>query len=237
MGSKEENIQTSTTDCDSSQSTSSATVNFLDLPIEVRNRIYEIVLVILHPLYLFQEPGSPVETFAPDRPLQWLALLHTNRQIYVEASAVLYAINHFHFVDITQRQVGVLRSFLDCIGYVNAASLSHLCINFPIAESIDDQPGKVRLRDDSLESLKLLQDKCTNLSTLETVVHYKNSSFFTRTDEFLREAFSQIDAQLKAIPSLKRIIIRIAVNDRVPTSSAMDLMQGFGWLVLSGKSN
>ena len=150
---------------------------------------------------------------------------------------MLYAINHFEFVDITQRQVGLLRSFLDCIRSVNAASLSYLYINFSVAESIDDQPGKVRLRDDSLQSLKLLQDRCTSLSTLETLVHFKNSSFFTRTDEFLREAFSQVDAQLKAIPSLKRIIIRIEVNDRVSMSSAKDLMQRFGWLVLSGKSN
>jgi hypothetical protein len=64
-------------------------VNFLDLPIPIRNKIYENVLVVLHPLYLFQEPGSPVDAFAPDEPLQWLALLHTNRQISVEASAVL----------------------------------------------------------------------------------------------------------------------------------------------------
>jgi hypothetical protein len=232
MCSKEESTRNSPTAFDSSQSTSSATVNFLDLPDEIRNRIYEIVLIILHPLYVFQDPGSPVATFAPDRPRQWLALLHTNRQISVEACAVLYAINHFEFVDITQRQVGVLRSFLDCIGPVNAASLSHLCINFPVAESIDDQPGKVRLRDDSLQSLKLLQDRCTSLSTLETLVHFKNSSFFTRTDEFLQEALSQIDAQLKAIPSLERIIIRVEVNDRVLTSSAKDLMQEFGWLVL-----
>ena len=237
MGSKEKSTQTSTTALDSSQSKISAPANFLGLPNEIRNRIYKRVLIILHPLYLFQEPGSPVETFAPDRPLQWLALLYTNRQIYVEASAVLYAINRFHFVDITRQQVGVLRSFLDCIGSVNAASLSHLCINFPITESIDEQPGKVTLRDDSLQSLKLLKDKCTNLSTLETLVHYKNSNLFTRTDEFLREALSQIDAQLKAIPSLKKIIVRVEVYDRVPTSSAKDLMQGLGWLVLSGKSN
>jgi hypothetical protein len=119
---------------------------------------------------------------------------------------------------------------------VNAASLSHLCINFPVAESVDDQPGRIRLRDDSLQSLKLLQDRRTSLSTLETLVHFKNSSFFTRTDEFLQEALSQIDAQLKAIPSLKRIIIRVEVNDRVLTSSAKDLIQKFRWLILSGKS-
>ena len=233
MGPKEKSTEISTPFFDFSQLASSASINFLDLPNEVRNKIYQTVLVVLHPLYLFQDPGPCLETFAPDKPLQWLALLHTNRQISVEASAVLYRVNHFEFIDITKQQIGVLRSFLDCIGSVNAASLSHLCINFPVAVSIAEEVGKVRLRDDNLQSLKLLQDKCTNLSTLEMIVHYRNSGFFTRTDQFLREAFSHIDAQLKAIHSLQRIIVRVETQSRVPTSSAKDMMKRLGWLVFS----
>jgi hypothetical protein len=192
------------------------------------------VLIVLHPLYLFQDQGSPVGAFAPDKPRQWLALLHTNRQISVEASAVLYKVNHFELVDITERQTGVLQSFLDCIGSVNAASLSHLCINFPIAVSIDEEPENVRLRADSIQSLKLLQDKCTNLLTLETAVHFKNFGFFKKTDQFLREAFSQIDEQLKAIHSLQRVIVRVEAQSGPLTYAAKDMMQRLGWLVLSG---
>ncbi|KAF2023254.1 hypothetical protein EK21DRAFT_49476, partial [Setomelanomma holmii] len=151
----------------SSKSASSATANFLDLPEKIRNDIYERVLIVPHPLYLFQEPNSRVETFVPERPSHWLALLYTNRQIYREASSALYGKNHFYFVDITQQQLGVLRSFLDCIGPVNAASLSYLCINFPVAECVDGQTGNIKLRDDSLQSLKLLRDRCTKLSILE----------------------------------------------------------------------
>lgn len=221
----------------SSQSATAATVNFLDLPDWVRHKIYDLVLNVLHPLHLFQEPGSSVQSFVPDKPLQWLALLHTNRQIYVEASAALYRVNHFELVDITKLQIGVLQSFLDRIGFVNAASLSHLCINFPNVVSIDKEPGKVRLRDNSLQTLKLLQDKCTKLTTLETVVHYKNAGFFTRPDHFLREAFSHIDAQLKAIHSLSRIIVRADTQTGLPTASAVDMMQRLGWEVLSGNKH
>lgn len=211
-------------------------MGFLALPDWIRNQIYQTVLIILQPLYLFQDPGSPVATFAPDKPLHWLALLYTNRQISAEASAVLYSVNHFEFVDITMGQIGVVRSFLDCIGSVNAATLSHLCISFPSVISIDEEPGNVRLRDDSLQSLKLLQDKCTKLSTLETVVHYKNSDLFTRPDQFLREAFTQINTHLKAIQSLQRIIVRIESQTRVP-GSAKDVMQQLGWLVLPRNGN
>jgi WD40 repeat protein len=113
-------------------------------------------------------------------------------------------VNHFKLVDITKAQTDVLRSFLDCIGIVNAASLSHLCINFPTVVSIDEEAGKVRLREDSLQSFNLLQEKCTKLSTIETVVHFKNSEILTKTDQFLQEAFAQIDTQLKVIHSLQR---------------------------------
>lgn len=150
-------------------------VKLLDFPDPIRNKIYEIVLIVLRPLYLFQDPGSPVDANAPDKPLQWLGLLHTNRQISAEANAVLYRVNDFELVDISSAQTDVLRSFLDCVGSVNAASLSHLCINFPTVVSIDEEAGKVRLRKDSLQSLNLLPEKCTRLSTIETVVHFKNS--------------------------------------------------------------
>lgn len=111
-------------------------VNLLGLPTRVLKRIYRRVLWVPHPLYLFQEPGSRVESFAPDRPKQWLALPYANRQICREAATVLYETNRFHLVDVTEQQVSLLRSFLGCIGPVNAASLSYLCINFPVIESI-----------------------------------------------------------------------------------------------------
>jgi len=52
-----------------SQSTSSSTIDFFGLPATARDRIYEIVLAIRHPIYLFEDSSSRVETFAPDRPL------------------------------------------------------------------------------------------------------------------------------------------------------------------------
>lgn len=150
---------------------------------------------------------------------------------------MLHRANHFEIVDITERQIGVLRSFLECIGNVNAASLSHICINFPTVVSIDGETGKLRLRDDSLQSLKVLKDKCTNLSTLETVVHYRDSGSFRMIDQFLRGAFTQIDGYLKAIHSIQRIIVRVEAQSEVSTSSAKDMMQRLGRVVLSSNGN
>jgi hypothetical protein len=217
---------------DSSKSAESATVNYLDLPKGIRNDIYEKVLAVPHPLYLFQEPNSRVETFAPEKPSRWLAILLTNRQICREASVILYGTNYFHLVDTTQQQLGLLRSFLDCIGSVNAASLSHLCINFPVLEEVNGQAGEVKLRDDSLRGLKLLREKCTTLSTLETLVHNKSNSVFRRTDDSLQKALFLIDEQLKAISSLEKIIVRVVARDGVPTTLAKNVMQGLGWVLI-----
>ncbi|KAN0094019.1 hypothetical protein V8E51_017203 [Hyaloscypha variabilis] len=220
-----------------SQRTSSVTIGLFSLPVGIRNDIYKRVLVVPHPLYLFQDTGSQVvETFAPDRPSRWLALLYTNRQIHSEARAVLYGSNHFTFMDTTQHQGDLIQSFLNCVGSVNAGLLSHLSINFPVAESVDGRPGQVMLREDDLYSLKLLQEKCAALTTLETLLYSRNSRRLTNPShddsQFIRGALSQIDAQLKAIPSLKKIIVRF--YDGTPTPEVMELMQNVGWLILRG---
>jgi hypothetical protein len=115
---------------------------------------------------------------------------------------------------------------------VNAASLSHLCINFPVSEEVDGQTGEFKLRDNSLQSLELLRERCTNLSTLETLVHNKSNSVFRETCDSLQRALLSIDAQFKTISSLEKIIVRVVARDGVPTSLAKDIMQGFGWVLV-----
>lgn len=212
-------------------------MSFFSASREVRDRIYKMVLIIPHPVFLFQDTGSRVETFAPDRPHQWLSLLYTNRQMHNEATLVLYGMNSFSLVDTTRQQIGLLQAFVDCIGSVNAESLSYLYINFPVAEVIGDPPGKVKLRDDSLQSLKLLQEKCTNLKTLDLCIHNKNSKVLIQTDQgnsrSMQDTLSQIDVQLKTILSLNEIIVRVRDATPIPTL-VIEAMQELGWVVLRG---
>ncbi|KAJ3531104.1 hypothetical protein NM208_g9029 [Fusarium decemcellulare] len=208
---------------------------FLDLPPGIRKDIYELVLEVGHPIYLFQDSGPRIETFAPDKPKRWTALLHTNRQLYSEAKAVLYAKNYFYLMDKPQQQDLLLQSFLDCIGPHNAASLSRLCISFPVVEKAPDQPEAIRIREDSLRNLGLVQGKCTNLKTLEMQVSRENSRFLIEAEgghsQFVRDALMRIDGQLKAIsPVVEKIIVRLFAKD-LP-SLAIDTMRGFGWVLL-----
>ncbi|KAH8589050.1 hypothetical protein B0O99DRAFT_655664 [Bisporella sp. PMI_857] len=195
-------MQTRTDEDPSQSQTSPILASFFRLPGDIRNNIYRRALVAAHPLYLFQDTGSQVvEAFAPDRPLRWLALLYTNRQIHGEASAVLYGVNYFTFLDTTQHQCGHIRSFLNCIG------------------------------------LKLLQEKCANLTTLETLIHSQNSRRPINPShddsQFIQEVLSQTDAQLKAISSLNKIIVRSYNGTLAP--SVIELMQRLGWVILPGR--
>jgi len=100
-----------------SQRTSPVPTSLFSLPDHIRDDIYRRVLVVPHSLFLFQDTGSRViQTFAPEKPSRWLALLYTNRQIHDEATAVLYGFNDFTFMDTTQHQGSLLESFFDCIG-------------------------------------------------------------------------------------------------------------------------
>jgi hypothetical protein len=56
-------------------------------------------------------------------------------------------------VETTQYKGNSLKSFINCIGPVNAGFLCHLRITFPATEKIEGQSGEIRIREDSLQSL------------------------------------------------------------------------------------
>lgn len=184
---------------------------------------------------LFQDTGPRIEMFCPERP-KWLGLLYASKQLHNEFGAELYRSNWFNLVDTLQHQFRLLQSFLSTIGSVNAGSLTRLCICFPAIETTEGQPGNIVLRSNDLLSLKLLQLKCTGLTTLKFCVQRHNYDALAKIEEdkpqFIREALMHINAQLKSIPSLTRIIVRIFSD--TPAPLAMDLMHGFGWVVLRG---
>jgi hypothetical protein len=205
--------------------------NIFGLPRKIRNDIYEGVLYVPHPLYLFQDTGSRVETFAPERPRRWLALLQVNRQTHREAADILFRTNIFALLDERQPQDSLLGNFLTCIGPVNSASLSHLSMDFP---SLEGSTEGVKLKDHSLQRLKLLQGCCTNLTTVEVslgVMQIRALDGMTgESQQLMKEALSQINSQLQAIPSLKTIIVRITGSNPAPLT--LECMRTMGWTIL-----
>lgn len=211
---------------------SSPPITFFSLPFEVRISVYKLLLAVPHPLFLFHD-GSRVQTFAPNKPRLWLALLYSSRQLHAEARAVVYASNSFALLDRTPQQLELLEAFLDGIGPTNAGFLSQLGINFPVVESMDESSGVVELREDNIRSLDLIREKCTNLKTLETMVYSLSSNGLPKPDgnelPFIRKALSGVDAQLRTIGSLRRIIVKVYGHATSP--SEIKIMEKLGWEV------
>lgn len=202
------------------------------LPRKLRSCIYEMVLRVPHPIYLFQETDDLVEAFAPEKPAQWHALLHVSKKINSEASAVLYRTNKFSLLEMSPKEVVLLRHFLNGIGPRNASSISYFCVSFPYIES---RPENCQIRADSAEMLAVLEEKCTGLKTLELVIHSKNCGWFTcdnaNTTQYVLKMLSHIDVKLKGIVSIEQVCIR--VHSGALQFSISDHMRHLGWKVLA----
>lgn len=190
-------------------------VNFFHLPIELRNDVYQRVLAVPLALHLFQDAGGPVASFAPQKPSHWLTLLYANRQISYEARGVLYGMIRFTLEEVEPAQVqphrGLLRSFLNSIGPTNSGFISHLCMNFPATERPEAQTEEIRLREDSLQNLQLLQNKCTKLRTIELLIYSRKSVLIDGIDsniELVQKFLRELDTQLRGISSLTKNILR-----------------------------
>ncbi|KAI1392914.1 uncharacterized protein F4822DRAFT_441652 [Hypoxylon trugodes] len=205
---------------------------------EARKDIYIKMLVASSHIIVFQESSNrPIEFFVPGKPTQWptSALAKFREYSEQETNAVSYGLNHFNLVDTTtQREASILQTFLVSPTSTHARLLSHMSLSFPALQMVQGQPEALGLTQEGMRTLKLLQDYCVNLKTLEFYVHKGNA--FDLAGEVpsksCNKALSQVNAQLKAVPSLERIIIRY-YYDR-PTPEAMQLIQGLGWMVLMG---
>ncbi|KAK8141519.1 hypothetical protein G3M48_010377 [Beauveria asiatica] len=205
------------------------------LPKEIRFTIYGLILTAPDPVYIFQDKGSPVESFSPRKPRRWLSLLCTSQQVRDEAAAVVFGTNCFNLVDTTRNEANILHSFLCSIGSENAAKLKHLCISFPIASTVQhkNEPTKVNLCEHSLRILNLLRERCTTLNKLELYVHNKTFQSIISTDDrsLIHEALRQVNEQIKSIPS--RIMPTVRLYHGIAEETT-ETMQEFGWEVRQG---
>lgn len=232
------------------QQTSSSPFRFLSLPSELRNKIYKLILVSNSPIEVGAcSAMSPSPMYR--EPLDWdwswprsTSMLLVSRQIYHEAEAILYS--HNFFVMYSPR-LDLLECFLNHIGPVKASLLSHLYINYPIMETFPHcRPGEVKLQRDGLRSLRLLQQKCTNLRKLtlgefvkipfvgfldNLCVHVVNS---VNIRPILHEYFVRVNTELQAITSLAEVTVHLpGLNsiDILLREALEEAMREFGWVL------
>ncbi|KAH6646800.1 hypothetical protein BKA67DRAFT_540285 [Truncatella angustata] len=213
-------------------------MGFLDLPVEIRNNIYRQLLVAKQTLMLFKDRGSEVvEVFVPGYSFRALPLLRTNRRVQEEACAILYGSNCFNFVDTTEYQGELLCAFLKAIGVRNASLLTHVSINFPALNLSGIDVAELNVVNGSLWTVKLLQEQCTNLRILETIVQAENSFGLVESDDLdsslVGSALSQVQAQFEAIPNLKKVVVTFYTG--IPSTFVRNSFEGNGWVVQQGR--
>ncbi|TEY41015.1 hypothetical protein BOTCAL_0408g00140 [Botryotinia calthae] len=222
-------------------------VNFFDLSIEIRLKIYEELLVVPEPLSLIlsSSPGDPTKSITIRKNSDCLSprLLRVNQQIHHEATPLLYRNNRFHLSRL-HRDFGVhmmpsnhgIVKFLTRVGDYNASMIRHLDIYFPICTTDVDLIKK--------DALEFIRDKCTNLTTVKMLVwnrHDLNRTYGrVGLDEPadnipLVQDLKMIDAELKKISSLREISVDFCSLSRWSRAEFEDwmrkLMHYCGWEV------
>ena len=194
--------------------------NFLTLPRELRDKVYELCL-------LKQEPLEPWRDHYQRQRLT-TGLLRVNKTVHREASLLLYGSNHFDFAEANSEDIA---SFLKTIGRNNAECIRHVRIDFPRFHYID--PGDVTLEKDSIEILTSLQKSCADLRTITTSL-FSTTAMEIRLDRLEHyklaiEALKLVDSHFKTIVSLQEIVIEVYKDS--PNSYIRSKMEGHGWNV------
>ncbi|QSZ36731.1 hypothetical protein DSL72_006614 [Monilinia vaccinii-corymbosi] len=197
--------------------------NFLSLPSELRNNIYEQLLVLQEPISITMFWEFQPQELTP-------GLLRANKTIHGEASFVLYAYNRF---DLTFCNPV---SFLEQIGRNNASFLLYISVGFPQFEHLNLQD--ITLEEDSSRTLAKIQSHCTGLKTLQTSLDSTNEmehQLAGRDDlTVVAAALGLVDARLKEISSLPNIIVEVYGNG--PSDSIRNEMENHGWIINATES-
>ena len=202
--------------------------NFLSLPSEIRNNIYEQLLLLQEPIVCPTCPWlghSQLRALTP-------GLLLANKTVHREASSVLYGQNRFNFTMCTSEHVA---SFLEQIGRNNAHYIWYICVDFPEFRCLDLHD--VTIGDDSIRILAKIQSECNKLGTLTTSLHSTNAMELELdaldSPKIVAQAIALVDARFRAISSLQEIIVEVYEDG--PSDHIRREMKSHGWTISATK--
>ena len=193
-------------------------MSFVSLPGELRNKIYEIILLQSEPIDPWLRYGLQVPT----------GLFYVSKTVHREASLLFYSQNRF---DFGGRDPEKLTSFLQQIGLRNASSIQHIVIDFPGFLYLD--PGDVTIEEKSLSILRSIMSSCTGLITLSTSL-YSTSNMEVRLDNLdhytlATEALHLVDNHFRAMRSPPEIILEVYEDG--PSDCLRKRMESYGWIL------
>ena len=194
--------------------------NFFKLPRELRDRVYELCL-------LLQEPINIWIGFDKRKKLT-PGLFRANKAVHREAGWLFYSQNRFNFTMVTPREVA---SFLGSIGRSNANYIRHVRVDFPNLRDLE--PSNVTIEEGSISILGNIQSCCANLSTLTTSLH-STTAMALKLDsldypKIINEALKLVNTRFRAISSIQDIIVE--VDEDGPSYYIRRKMESYGWTI------
>lgn len=198
--------------------------NFLTLPRELRDIIYELCLLI-------EKPVRPLG----DSLYKWgltPGILGTNKTIYNEARLLLYQ-NRFDFTDTIP---WCISTFAERIGRNNADCVRHVYINFP--EFNDLELGNVSIKERYTRIIDSIQGSYANLKTLmmsRNRVYPIEYYYYDEADsKLLTEMLTVANIHFSAISSLQGILIEVygGIFFGPQRDVARKQYEGQGWTVI-----
>lgn len=139
---------------------------------------------------------------------------------------MFYSQNRFDFTGAIPE---ALASFLEQIGSHSAGCIRHILIDFPEFLYLD--PGDVALEESSVNILVSIQSGCANLSTVTTSLNSTNAMECQLDNlehpNIATEALKLVDAQFRAISSLKEIVLEVYEDG--PGDHLRKVMESYGW--------
>lgn len=197
--------------------------NFLSLPSELRNDIYEQVLGGSKHCIKLSSIRNP-ETRGPIP-----GLLLANKSISLEAASVLYAATCFDFDDSTSKSVV---AFLDQIGRRNASFILDLRVDFPTFD--DPYCERMALEEENEAVLAKIHDFCKSLRTITTVQRSTDAMIWQLVSVdyhvLYAIALGLVDERFRSVASLREVIVE--VGEGVMTTVLWEKMMERGWKVV-----
>jgi len=186
-------------------------MEFLALPVEIRLEIYSILLTRPGSITFWERrDGLTLRRYCSGTNHLSPAILVANKQVYREAVGLLYSSNRFRFPGVSKRgpsQVVCVEPLLRQIGARHASLIRYIGIPFPSPyRRTYDLPGRY------FEMIRLLRDVCTSVTAVELILPPGGvESLLDLSTRDMDDMLGRIDAALKTILSLRKVVVAITV--------------------------
>lgn len=191
--------------------------NFQSLPGELRNQIYEHLLVS-------KEAIKPLAS--PQQHSINSGILYVNKKIHHEACSMLYSRNLFNFTP--QQNEDQISRFIIKIGHTNAASIESIRLSLPTF-TVDKSNLFMSIIWQAM--IGIIASHCNNLKVirLDTELLVDGCCIESAIRRPLVDTIPMIDSQLRLIPSLTKIVAELI--EKNIEHGIKEKMKSFSWLI------